>query len=201
MATFHRHPIYTKWRFTLKRKPYLSLSQHFNPSSCSDWSSFSCRYCKDCEEWLCATCISAHQRVKVTKDHEILSTEQAARALKAAAKQRFLMCSKHPKEPLKFYCSKCSALTCRDCQLEDHQNHGDYLALVAAWEQQKPHLKILQERIAEKQAFIREYVASLEKCQEANSQVVDELIGSPRILFGSFKWRKRDLMEVFVYGT
>lgn len=134
-------------------------------------SSLVCSYCKDCEEWLCAACISAHQRVKVTKDHVILSTEQAGQALKAAAKQRYQMCTKHPKEPLKFYCSKCSALTCRDCQLEDHQNHGDYLALVAAWKTQKEKLEILQKRIAEKQAFVREYVASLEKCQEANAQV------------------------------
>lgn len=133
-------------------------------------------YCKDCEEWLCAACISAHQRVKVTKDHVILSTEQAGQALKAAAKQRYQMCTKHPKEPLKFYCSKCSALTCRDCQLEDHQNHGDYLALVAAWKTQKEKLEILQKRIAEKQAFVREYVASLEKCQEANAQVSGRLL-------------------------
>ncbi|XP_003747201.1 transcription intermediary factor 1-alpha [Galendromus occidentalis] len=136
-------------------------------------------YCKDCEEWLCGGCISAHQRVKVTKDHQILSTEQAGQALKAAAKKRFQMCEKHPKEPLKFYCSKCSTLTCRDCQLEDHQNHGDYLALAAAWEQQRPQLKILQERIAEKQTLLREYVASLEKCQESNgkaeSTVVNEI--------------------------
>ncbi|OQR71759.1 E3 ubiquitin-protein ligase TRIM33-like [Tropilaelaps mercedesae] len=137
-------------------------------------------YCKDCEEWLCSACMSAHKRVKVTKDHTILSTEQAGRALKAAAKQRFQMCTKHPKEPLKFYCSKCSALTCRDCQLVDHQNHGDYLALAAAWEQQKPHLKILQERIAEKQAFVREYVASLEKCQDVNAQSESRAIADIR---------------------
>lgn len=129
------------------------------------------RYCKDCEEWLCAACIKAHQRVKVTKDHIILSTEQAGRALRAAAKQRFQMCEKHPKEPLKFYCSKCSALTCRDCQLEDHQNHGEYLALVAAWKQQESDFNTQHKRIAEKQAFIREYVASLEKWQDATTQV------------------------------
>ena len=31
----------------------------------------------ECGEWLCKTCVEAHQRVKITKDHKIRTKEDA----------------------------------------------------------------------------------------------------------------------------
>lgn len=31
----------------------------------------------ECGEWLCKTCVEAHQRVKITKDHKIHTKEDA----------------------------------------------------------------------------------------------------------------------------
>lgn len=36
-------------------------------------------HCKDCSEYLCDNCVRAHQRVRITKDHRIISfIEEAA---------------------------------------------------------------------------------------------------------------------------
>jgi tripartite motif-containing protein 33 len=34
-----------------------------------------------------------------------------------------MLCRVHPKEKLTLFCEKCELLTCRDCQLLQHQEH------------------------------------------------------------------------------
>lgn len=33
-------------------------------------------WCKECEEALCSECVSAHQRVKMTRDHTLIPQER-----------------------------------------------------------------------------------------------------------------------------
>lgn len=46
-------------------------------TSCEDNSS-AVGFCVECGEWLCKTCIEAHQRVKFTKDHMIRKKEDVS---------------------------------------------------------------------------------------------------------------------------
>lgn len=39
-------------------------------TSCED-NAGTIGFCVECGEWLCKTCVEAHQRVKITKDHKI----------------------------------------------------------------------------------------------------------------------------------
>lgn len=145
-------------------------------TSCSD-DETATGYCEECAEWLCKDCRSAHQRVKVTKDHKIMSTEEAAAALKDAAKNKYQYCSAHPKEQLKSYCTRCEILTCKDCRKAgDHIGHEN-LDLSAAWDQHKPQLRILQERIVEKQSFLRNYISVIDKCSKENSESEVRCVG------------------------
>jgi len=34
-------------------------------------------YCLQCDDWLCADCVNAHKRVRMTKDHQLTSLEEA----------------------------------------------------------------------------------------------------------------------------
>ncbi|XP_053546984.1 transcription intermediary factor 1-beta [Bombina bombina] len=43
-------------------------------TSCED-NAVANSYCVECTEWLCETCVEAHQRVKYTKDHTVKVTE------------------------------------------------------------------------------------------------------------------------------
>lgn len=46
--------------------------------SCEDKTVVS-GFCEECVEFLCVTCIDAHQRVKFTKDHHIRQQEELSR--------------------------------------------------------------------------------------------------------------------------
>lgn len=46
-------------------------------TSCEDDAS-AIGFCVECGEWLCKTCIEAHQRVKFTKDHTIRKKEDVS---------------------------------------------------------------------------------------------------------------------------
>lgn len=35
-------------------------------------------YCLQCDDWLCNDCVDAHKRVRMTKDHQLTSREEAA---------------------------------------------------------------------------------------------------------------------------
>lgn len=58
---------------------YLQIS-FFDPqvcTSCEDNAEAS-GFCVECLEWLCKTCVEAHQRVKFTKDHTIRRKEDVS---------------------------------------------------------------------------------------------------------------------------
>uniref|UniRef100_A0A8C3HHD4 RING-type E3 ubiquitin transferase n=1 Tax=Chrysemys picta bellii TaxID=8478 RepID=A0A8C3HHD4_CHRPI len=80
-------------------------------------------FCVECVEWLCKTCIRAHQRVKFTKDHTVRQKEEVSPEAVGVNSQRPVFCPYHKKEQLKLYCETCDKLTCRDCQLLEHKEH------------------------------------------------------------------------------
>ncbi|KAF3855110.1 hypothetical protein F7725_023165 [Dissostichus mawsoni] len=80
-------------------------------------------FCADCVEYLCATCVEAHQRVKFTKDHTIRQKAEVSQEVHGVSTQRPVFCEIHKQEPLKLFCETCDLLTCRDCQLVKHKDH------------------------------------------------------------------------------
>ncbi|XP_078670308.1 E3 ubiquitin-protein ligase TRIM33-like [Branchiostoma floridae x Branchiostoma belcheri] len=85
--------------------------------------------CLHCEEFLCAECVSAHQRVKLTRDHQVKTLEELRGGKTHDVKTHTTApCRIHKYEPLKFYCQSCRTLICRDCSAFDHRDHQyDYL--------------------------------------------------------------------------
>ncbi|XP_066580399.1 transcription intermediary factor 1-alpha [Amia ocellicauda] len=97
-------------------------SQHQVCTSCED-NTEATGFCVECVEFLCVTCIEAHQRVKFTKDHTIRQKEEVSPEVVCVSNQRPVFCHVHKKEPLKLFCETCDRLTCRDCQLLEHKEH------------------------------------------------------------------------------
>lgn len=104
-------------------------------TSCED-SASATGFCVDCQDWLCQTCIDAHQRVRVTKDHTIKTKDELEGEKPATLGQKYMFCENHKQEQLKLYCETCDKLTCRDCQLQEHKDHK-YQFISSACEQQK----------------------------------------------------------------
>ncbi|XP_014089165.1 E3 ubiquitin-protein ligase TRIM33 isoform X2 [Bactrocera oleae] len=101
-----------------------TVTANITCSSCSD-NAIATSWCVDCSEYICDSCVQAHQRLKITKDHTIKPKEEAnnEQLPGAAGIDKLHMCHLHPQEKLSLFCETCDKLTCRDCQLSDHRDH------------------------------------------------------------------------------
>lgn len=107
-------------------------------------------HCKDCSEYLCDNCVRAHQRVRITKDHRIISfieeaammqskTTSATGTLAASpvtsvspltamadktASDDLIRCGKHENEFLRLYCETCYTPVCSECTFHEHRGHS-----------------------------------------------------------------------------
>ncbi|XP_048356670.1 transcription intermediary factor 1-alpha isoform X2 [Sphaerodactylus townsendi] len=111
-------------------------------------------FCVECVEWLCKTCIRAHQRVKFTKDHTVRQKEEVSPEAVGVTSQRPVFCPYHKKEQLKLYCETCDKLTCRDCQLLEHKEHR-YQFIEEAFQNQKVVIDTLVMKLMEKSKYIK----------------------------------------------
>ncbi|XP_032076424.1 transcription intermediary factor 1-alpha isoform X3 [Thamnophis elegans] len=111
-------------------------------------------FCVECVEWLCKTCIRAHQRVKFTKDHTVRQKEEVSPEAVGVTNQRPVFCPYHKKEQLKLYCETCDKLTCRDCQLQEHKEHR-YQFIEEAFQNQKVIIDTLITKLMEKNKYVK----------------------------------------------
>ncbi|KAM6895773.1 transcription intermediary factor 1-alpha [Xenentodon cancila] len=126
-------------------------------------------YCVECVEFLCVTCIEAHQRVKFTRDHTIRQKEEMSPESLGISTQRPVFCDIHKQEPLKLFCETCDRLTCRDCQLLKHKDHN-YQFLEDAYRNHKQYLETMTLQLQEK----RKTIEDVSSCINAGLQQVEE---------------------------
>ncbi|XP_029317686.1 transcription intermediary factor 1-alpha isoform X2 [Cottoperca gobio] len=126
-------------------------------------------YCVECVEFLCVTCIEAHQRVKFTRDHTIRQKEEMSPEALGVSTQKPVFCDVHKQEPLKLFCETCDRLTCRDCQLLKHKDHN-YQFLEDAYRNHKQYLENMTQQLQEK----RKAIEDVSGCISTGLQQVEE---------------------------
>ena len=90
-------------------------------------------YCRDCGDFLCEKCQAAHKLIKLTRNHPIVTIEEAQTqaASLVPPKKDAPRCPKHTNKKLKIYCDTCKELICNDCTIRLHKDHNyDLLANV-----------------------------------------------------------------------
>ncbi|XP_068588922.1 E3 ubiquitin-protein ligase TRIM33 isoform X2 [Cebidichthys violaceus] len=148
-------------------------------TSCED-NAGTIGFCVECGEWLCKTCVEAHQRVKITKDHKIHTKEDADAASESVGTsgQRPVFCPIHKQEPLKLFCETCDTLTCRDCQLLEHKEHR-YQFLEEAFQNQKGIIETSVAKLQEKKNYVHYSVSQvqsrLKELNETHKKVEHEI--------------------------
>uniref|UniRef100_A0A671W9G4 E3 ubiquitin-protein ligase TRIM33 n=1 Tax=Sparus aurata TaxID=8175 RepID=A0A671W9G4_SPAAU len=146
-------------------------------TSCED-NAGTIGFCVECGEWLCKTCVEAHQRVKITKDHKIRTKEDADADSVSTSGQRPVFCPVHKQEPLKLYCETCDTLTCRDCQLLEHKEHR-YQFLEEAFQNQKGVIETGVNKLQEKKNYVHYSVSQvqsrLKELNETHKKVEHEI--------------------------
>ncbi|CAL1538893.1 unnamed protein product [Lymnaea stagnalis] len=142
-------------------------------------------YCLQCEEWLCDSCVDAHKRVRITKDHTISPKDEVKVVTNKSPWEQLMTCKQHKQEQLKFFCEKCEKLTCRDCQLMDHKEHK-YQFLDQAAEQYKARLKgslaLMGEKRTKLAASREEIEQKLNNCKEQKDNLQQEILKQADIL-------------------
>ena len=171
---------------------------HHVCTSCED-NSIASSFCLNCSEWLCSACVQAHQRVRVTKDHEIKSGEELRASVKNHGRyERSLYCQKHPSEKLKLFCVKCERLTCRDCQLLEHKEHQYQFVNEAAGryrEYFKKRLKSLEEKIGPLAESIEAVKNSSTHLDHKSEVVANEVKTSSNDIIKAVKQRETVLLN------
>ena len=79
-------------------------------------------YCLDCPGALCPSCKTAHQRRKITRNHNIVpySSPEVDMVKNLAALGK---CPKHPGNGMVSFCKKCDEPCCVHCVTSDHMAH------------------------------------------------------------------------------
>ncbi|KAM3587292.1 uncharacterized protein V6R79_001066 [Siganus canaliculatus] len=135
-------------------------------------------YCVECVEFLCVTCIEAHQRVKFTRDHTIRQKEEMSPEALGISTQKPVFCDIHKQEPLKLFCETCDRLTCRDCQLLKHKDHN-YQFLDDAYRNHRQYLENMTQQLQEKRKAIEEVSScistGLQQVEENRKSVTNEI--------------------------
>lgn len=99
--------------------------------------------CVECSEFLCVTCVTAHRRIKVTKEHKIIDLD-ILRYDKTSI-HRPVYCPDHEPEMFTYFCEVCQELICKECTILEHRGHK-YERLSEALERKKPNiLRLLEE--------------------------------------------------------
>lgn len=130
-------------------------------------------YCVDCSELICDSCVEAHQRLKITKDHTIKSKDAAEIKSDKDAKKE-IKCQIHTREILSVYCETCDRLTCRDCQLTDHSQHKFKFATDMAKET-RDHLSSLLQEISYKKVLLSSAMKVIDDRQSLIAEKKTEL--------------------------
>jgi len=84
-------------------------------------------YCKDCHEYLCSNCSRCHERLDITKHHQLLKGSQFpssyfTRQKMTSDSESFEKCSDHPLEDVKLFCKTHRALCCVACTAAMHEH-------------------------------------------------------------------------------
>ena len=85
-------------------------------------------YCKDCREFLCSPCVLNHRRIRITRQHVILTGNDIPKAHQDTAHEEANdedcpdMCEIHPDRRIEYYCLDHLSLGCGPCIIDKHRS-------------------------------------------------------------------------------
>ncbi|XP_065647014.1 E3 ubiquitin-protein ligase TRIM71 [Hydra vulgaris] len=109
--------------FAINMLNILAIENPTNCSNCEDRELANSR-CLDCVENLCTRCVTAHERIRQTKGHKIITFEELQNNAVHDALKCHSFCKTHDREILKYFCETCDEAICRDCAICEHRDHN-----------------------------------------------------------------------------
>ncbi|XP_033026787.1 E3 ubiquitin-protein ligase TRIM56 [Lacerta agilis] len=120
--------------------------------------------CLDCADDMCRDCARGHRCSRLTHLHCVVAMEDylSGKHDEEIRKRQELRCKEHTGEELRFFCTPCAALLCRECRLGPHLQHP-CLPLAEASQARRPVIMELLAGVEETVQVIRTGRASLER--------------------------------------
>ena len=99
----------------------MSLNTSCDPYIRIDENCPATKWCVDCEDALCITCVKSHKGNRVYMTHHVIDIE-AISTLPDEVLTIQTKCSKHPDFIMDFFCNQHHVICCRKCMSEDHRS-------------------------------------------------------------------------------
>ncbi|XP_071787380.1 E3 ubiquitin-protein ligase TRIM33-like [Asterias amurensis] len=80
-------------------------------------------FCYDCPMFICANCYKMHKKFPSLLSHTVATLKDVRdgkTAMKKTKPKRHPECQTHEGEVMRFYCTTCDVMICRDCTVIDH---------------------------------------------------------------------------------
>ncbi|XP_071787387.1 E3 ubiquitin-protein ligase TRIM33-like [Asterias amurensis] len=80
-------------------------------------------FCYDCPMFICANCYKMHKKFPLLLSHTVATLKDVRdgkTAMKKTKPKRHPECQTHEGEVMRFYCTTCDVMICRDCTVIDH---------------------------------------------------------------------------------
>ena len=134
-------------------------------------------YCRDCGEFICATCADVHKQWDSFSNHEVVPLEDFEKKVKQldALKRVTLYCSLHQGKQLELYCETCEELICHNCIVKKHRDH-QYDLVTDTFQRQKGEIVASLEPIEGKLESINKILKQIDaqsKAAKAKRDVID----------------------------
>ena len=161
-------------------------------NSCDENNSATC-YCFVCQDFLCASCFEAHQRLKASRGHRNVLIDKLQAQDVQELIHRPVMCSQqyHEDQPLEFYCEDCKVLICHKCTVVSHDRHSKTDTQKAAQEQKM----LMSDAVAKVKAEMVRYESEIKKQTDLKKRNKVEILNEEKKMTDTVEKLIGDLRE------
>ena len=158
-------------------------------------------YCRDCGEFICATCTTVHKQWDAFAKHEVVAMEQFESKVKQlhALKKVTLYCPLHQGRELEIYCETCEELICHNCTVSNHCRPEHKYKLVSdTFEKHKAEITTSLDKVEEKLGLTNEALEQLDvRSQDLDDQqaaIEENIQRQKKLLIEAIEVRTTELM-------
>ncbi|KAL3891388.1 hypothetical protein ACJMK2_003650 [Sinanodonta woodiana] len=149
-------------------------------------------FCVVCKESMCGDCLKAHRKLKMLKDHTVISVEELACNAEHVMKlAEGFTCSEHHGEDIKYYCKDHKLPCCGTCFFRGHKNCSNVIDL----KEELPAL-LCENKPAETIADMKKIESHLKKFMEMNEFSINNLDKQVNGLTAEIRKIRKEINEV-----
>ena len=157
-------------------------------------------FCRDCGQFVCASCVDVHSNWKEMSSHEIVSVDQLQGEVNkhVPPKKVTHFCLKHDDQQLRLYCETCEELICHDCTVRLHKGH-QYDLIRDTFEGHKTEISASVEPVKKQKGIVSEKLTGINErfteITDQRDQIEADIHENVRSLIEMLKRREAELVS------